>query len=69
MMASARSADLTRLAALVDTGQLRPLLGGVFDRARATQAHQRVEGGSSGKVVIDMTGEHPDDEPRAKATP
>lgn len=49
-----RSADLTRLAALVDRGELRVVLDSVHPLADAADAHRRAEGGVRGKVVLTL---------------
>ncbi len=54
VMTQARSQDLTHLAALVDTGRLRPTLQRAFPARRAVAAHQHAEGPATGKVVIHL---------------
>ena len=50
----ARSQDLTRLAALVDAGRLRPTVDRSFPMAEVAAAHRHAEGGVRGKVVVDL---------------
>jgi len=59
VMTQARSQDLTHLAALVDTGQLRPTLQRAFPATRAAAAHQHAEGPVTGKVVIHLDAASP----------
>lgn len=54
VMTQARSQGLTHLAALVDTGRLRPTLQRAFPAIRAVAAHQHAEGPATGKVVIHL---------------
>ncbi len=50
----ARSQDLARLAALVDTGRLRPALDRTFPLAEIGQAHRHAEEALRGKVVVTL---------------
>ncbi len=52
VMTSARSADLARLARLVDEERLRVLLDSTFPLGEVAAAHRRAEGSSTGKVVV-----------------
>lgn len=54
VMTQARSQDLTHLAALVDSGRLRPTLQRAFPATQAAAAHQHAEGPATGKVVIQL---------------
>ena len=59
VMTQARSQDLAHLAALVDTGRLRPTMQCAFPVGEATAAHSHAQGMATGKVVIEL-----DTEPR-----
>jgi len=50
----ASSQDLAHLAALVDTGRLRPTLQHAFPATQAAAAHQHAEGPATGKVVLQL---------------
>lgn len=52
VMTAARSADLARLARLVDEGRLRIPVDSVHDLDEASHAHRRAESSPSGKVII-----------------
>lgn len=52
VMTQARSQDLAHLAALVDTGRLRPTMQRAFPATQAAAAHQHAQGPATGKVVI-----------------
>jgi NADPH:quinone reductase-like Zn-dependent oxidoreductase len=54
VMTQARSQDLAHLAALVDTGRLRPTLHRSFPAHEAPAAHQDAESHATGKVVIEL---------------
>ena len=54
VMTQARSQDLAHLAALVDTGRLRPTMQRAFPATQAAAAHQHAEGPATGKVVIHL---------------
>ncbi len=54
VMTQARSQDLSHLAALVDTGRLRPTMQSAFPATQASAAHQHAEGPATGKVVIQL---------------
>ncbi|WNV76676.1 NAD(P)-dependent alcohol dehydrogenase [Geodermatophilus sp. DSM 44513] len=47
-----RSADLAHLAALVDGGDLRPVVDRVFPLAQVEEAYRHVRGAATGKVVV-----------------
>ncbi len=55
VMTRPRSQDLARLATLVDTGRLRPVLDRSFPLAEIAAAHRHAESGVRGKVVVDMS--------------
>lgn len=57
VMTSARSADLTRLATLVDAGQLRTPVDRTFELAQVADAHRYAEGPAVGKVVMSVPGQ------------
>lgn len=47
-----RSADLAHLAALVDSGRLRPVVDRVFPLERVDDAYRHARGPATGKVVV-----------------
>lgn len=53
-MTRARSQDLAHLAALVDSGGLRPTLDREFPLADVADAHRHAEGPVRGKVVLTL---------------
>lgn len=54
-------ADLQELAAMVDSGKLKPIIDSEFDLADSEQAYQRSRSGRCrGKVVIRVAGDQPE---------
>ena len=53
-----RSADLAHLAALVDSGRLRPLVDRVFPLAQVDDAYRHARGPATGKVVVTTSTAH-----------
>ena len=59
VMTTARSQDLARLVALVDRGELPPVLDRAFAMSGAADAHRWAESAVRGKVVLQIGGEVP----------
>ena len=57
VMTAARSADLARLARLVDEGRLRVHVDSVHGLDQVHVAHRRAQSSPSGKVIIRVTGD------------